>query len=178
MLRYTRPRTALNKGTTYPMKAITDFLTKKEGSPARDLGILFFIFSVAFFQFLGRLPLIETDEARYMEIPREMIERGDFITPTLNYVKYFEKPPLHYWLNALSIKIFGETEFAARFGGALWGVLGILLVYHIGRKLFGRRQAILSALVLCRFFDSEMGFVLRGVVFIALGATAALAKRT
>ena len=144
------------------MKMITDFLTKKEGSPARDLGILFFIFSVAFFQFLGRLPLIETDEGRYMEIPREMIERGDFITPTLNYVKYFEKPPLHYWLNALSIKIFGETEFAARFGSALWGVLGILLVYHIGRKLFGRRQAILSALVL----GTSVGIVVQGRINI------------
>ncbi|HEY5513227.1 MAG TPA: glycosyltransferase family 39 protein, partial [Geomonas sp.] len=120
------------------MKFITDFLTGKEGSPARDLGILSLIFGIAFFQFLGRMPLIETDEARYMEIPREMIERGDFITPTLNYVKYFEKPPLHYWVNALSIKMFGETEFAARFFGAFWGVLGILLVYYLGRKLFGR----------------------------------------
>ena len=130
------------------MKIIIDFLTGKEGSPARDLGILAFIFGMAFFQFLGRFPLVETDEARYMEIPREMIERGDFITPTLNYVKYFEKPPLHYWFNALSIKIFGETEFAARFFGALWGVLGILLVYYIGRRLFGRREGILSALIL------------------------------
>ena len=130
------------------MKFITNFLTSKEGSPARDFGILALIFGIAFFQFLGKFPLIETDEARYMEIPREMIERGDFITPTLNYVKYFEKPPLHYWFNALSIQIFGETEFAARFFGALWGVLGILLVYHLGRKLFGRREAILSALIL------------------------------
>jgi len=130
------------------MKYITDFFTGKEGSPIRDLGILATIFGIAFFQFLGHMPLIETDEARYMEIPREMIERGDFITPTLNYVKYFEKPPLHYWVNALSIKLFGETEFAARFFGALWGVLGILLVYYLGRKLFGRREAILSALIL------------------------------
>jgi 4-amino-4-deoxy-L-arabinose transferase-like glycosyltransferase len=130
------------------MNKISEFLTRKEGNPFHDLGILAFIFGIAFFQFLGHLPLIETDEARYMEIPREMIERGDFITPTLNYVKYFEKPPLHYWLNALSIKIFGETEFAARFFGALWGVLGILLVYYFGRKLFGRREALLSALIL------------------------------
>jgi 4-amino-4-deoxy-L-arabinose transferase-like glycosyltransferase len=130
------------------MKLLTDFLTGKEGSPARDLGILATIFAIAFFQFLGRFPLVETDEARYMEIPREMIERGDFITPTLNYVKYFEKPPLHYWVNALSMMIFGETEFAARFFGALWGILGILLVYYIGRRLNGRREGILSALIL------------------------------
>lgn len=130
------------------MKFITDFLTQKEGSPTRDLWILTLIFGTAFFQFLGHFPLIGTDEARYMEIPREMIERGDFITPTLNYVKYFEKPPLHYWFNALAIQLFGETEFAGRFFGALWGVIGILFVYHLGRKLFGRREAILSALIL------------------------------
>jgi 4-amino-4-deoxy-L-arabinose transferase-like glycosyltransferase len=130
------------------MKLITDFITRKEGSAASDLGMLSILFFTAFFQFLGHFPLIGTDEARYMEIPREMIERGDYITPTLNYVKYFEKPPLHYWVNALAIQLFGETEFAGRFFGALWGVLGILLVYHLGRKLFGRREAMLSALIL------------------------------
>ena len=130
------------------MKLITDFITRKEGSSGADLGILAMLFFTAFFQFLGRFPLIGTDEARYMEIPREMIERGDYITPTLNYVKYFEKPPLHYWVNALAMQLFGETEFAGRFFGALWGVLGILFVYHLGRKLFGRREAILSALIL------------------------------
>ncbi|ABQ27847.1 glycosyltransferase family 39 protein [Geotalea uraniireducens] len=130
------------------MKFFTAFLTKKEGSPATDLGVLLTLFGIAFFQFLGRLPLIETDEGRYMEIPREMLESGDFITPTLNYVKYFEKPPLHYWLNALSIKVFGQTEFAARFGSALWGILGIILTYHLGRKLFGRREGLISALIL------------------------------
>ncbi len=130
------------------MKLLIDFITRKEGSPAVDLGVLAVIFFTAFFQFLGHFPLIGTDESRYMEIPREMIERGDYITPTLNYVKYFEKPPLHYWFNAVAIKIFGETEFAGRFFGTLWGVLGILLMYHIGRKLFGRREALLSALIL------------------------------
>ncbi len=130
------------------MKVVTDFITRREGSSARDIGVLAVIFFTAFFQFLGHFPLIGTDEARYMEIPREMIERGDYITPTLNYVKYFEKPPLHYWFNAVAINIFGETEFAGRFFGALWGVLGIFLIYHIGRKLFGRREAILSALIL------------------------------
>ncbi len=130
------------------MKLLIDFITRKEGSPAVDLGVLAVIFFTAFFQFLGHFPLIGTDESRYMEIPREMIERGDYITPTLNYVKYFEKPPLHYWFNAVAIKIFGETEFAGRFFGTLWGVLGILLMYHIGRKLFGRREALLSAIIL------------------------------
>ncbi|WP_246153143.1 glycosyltransferase family 39 protein [Oryzomonas rubra] len=98
--------------------------------------------------FLGRYGLIEPDEGRYAEIPREMLEKGDFITPTLNYVAYFEKPPLHYWLTAFSFKLFGLNEFAARFAGALAGLLAVLLVYQVGRKLFGRREGLFSALIL------------------------------
>ena len=80
--------------------------------PWRDIILLMLICAVPFFLFLGNAPLIDPDEGRYAEIPREMLERGDFITPTLNYVKYFEKPPLLYWLNAASIKLFGLNEFA------------------------------------------------------------------
>jgi len=130
------------------MNLITDFLTSREGSSRRDLSLLFLAFAIAFFQLLGRLPLIDPDESRYAEIPREMLELGDFITPHLNYVKYFEKPPLHYWLNALSFSVFGQNEFAARFAGTLCGLLGVLLTYHLGRKLFGRRQGLLAALIL------------------------------
>ena len=110
--------------------------------------MLLVMFGVAIFLFLGRLPLLDPDEGRYAEIPREMLELGDFITPHLDYVKYFEKPPLHYWLNALSFSLFGQNEFAARFPAALLGLCGILLVYHIGRKLFGRREGLYAALVL------------------------------
>jgi 4-amino-4-deoxy-L-arabinose transferase-like glycosyltransferase len=130
------------------MKFLTDFLTNKETSAKKDLSILLLIFGVAFFQFLGRIPLIDPDEGRYAEIPREMLERGDFITPMLNYVKFFDKPPLHYWLSALSMTIFGQNEFAARFTGAAMGLLTVLLTYHTGRRLFGRREGILSALIL------------------------------
>ncbi len=113
-----------------------------------DLSALIVMFGIAFFFFLGRLPLLNPDEGRYAEIPREMLELGDFVTPHLNYVKYFEKPPLHYWLNALSFSLFGQNELAARFPAALLGLCGILLVYHIGRKLFGRREGLYAALVL------------------------------
>ena len=124
------------------------FFDSEEGSLFRDLGILFVSFGLLFFQFLGRLPLIDPDEGRYIEIPREMLERGDFVTPTLNYVKYFEKPPLHYWLNALSLSVFGENEFAARFAGTLCGLLTVLVTYYLGRRLFGRRTGLCAATVL------------------------------
>ncbi|RII26237.1 MAG: phospholipid carrier-dependent glycosyltransferase [Geobacter sp.] len=130
------------------MKYIVDFLTAKESPARKDLGALLVIFGVAFFQFLGHLPLFEPDEARYAEIPREMLERGDFITPLLNHVKYFEKPPLLYWLNAISFSLFGENEFAARFACALAGLLTVLITYHVGRTLFGRREGLFAALIL------------------------------
>ncbi len=140
------------------MKPIVNFLMKKEGSQARDILVLLVFFGVLFFLFLGRFPLIEPDEGRYAEIPREMIELGDFITPHLNYVKYFEKPPLYYWMTAFSFVVFGQNEFAARFPAALCGLLGVLLTYFIGRKLFDRRTALLSALVL----GSSVGYLAQG----------------
>ncbi len=130
------------------MKILTDFLAKKEGGMRKDLAALLIVFGAALFQFLGRIPLLEPDEGRYAEIPREMLERGDFVTPYLNHVKYFEKPPLLYWLNSLSISIFGQNEFAARFFPALSGLAGILLTYFIGRKIYGRREGLLAAIVL------------------------------
>ncbi|GAM09763.1 undecaprenyl phosphate-alpha-4-amino-4-deoxy-L-arabinose arabinosyl transferase 1 [Geobacter sp. OR-1] len=140
------------------MQQIIQFLTERTGSARRDLTVIALIFGTAFFQFLGKFPLMEPDEGRYSEIPREMLERGDFVTPMLNYVKYFEKPPLHYWLNAISMRIFGENEFATRLPGALCGLLTVLFIYHLARKLFGRREGLMAALVL----GSATGFLVQG----------------
>lgn len=137
------------------MQFITDFLTTREASAKRDLSVLIIVFGLFFMLFLGHLPLLDPDEGRYAEIPREMLERGDFITPQLNYVKYFEKPPLHYWLNAFSQFVFGRTEFAARFPSALLGLCGVLLTCHAGRRLFGRREGLFGALIL----GASVGFV-------------------
>ena len=90
--------------------------------------------------------LAEPDEARYAEIPREMLAAGDFVTPRLNGVPYFEKPPLLYWSNAASFAIFGETPWASRLSTRLAGTAtAILLAYAIGR-LRGRREGLLSAI--------------------------------
>ncbi len=129
------------------MQQLYAFITDRVGSAKRDLTLLAISFGVVFFQLLGRCPLIEPDEGRYSEIPREMLERSDFVTPLLNYVKYFEKPPLHYWLNALSFSIFGQNEFAARFAGTLAGLLTVLFTYWLGRQLFERRVGLLAALI-------------------------------
>ena len=144
------------------MRDLKPFVRNGSGGWLRDLLFLVVCLGIPFFQYLGQLPLIDPDEGRYAEIPREMLERGDLITPTLNYVKYFEKPPLLYWINAASMKIFGLNEFAARFPSALCGLLTVLVTYVIARKLYGRRTAILSALIL----GTSAGFVLQSRIIL------------
>jgi 4-amino-4-deoxy-L-arabinose transferase-like glycosyltransferase len=140
------------------MNTVTGFLAHKEGDAVRDITVLMIVFGLFFMIFLGQLPLLEPDEGRYAEIPREMLERGDFITPHLNHVKYFEKPPLHYWVNAASFAAFGRNEFAARFPSALLGLGGLLLIYGVGRRIFGRREGLHGALIL----GSSLGYLVLG----------------
>ena len=94
------------------------------------------VIGVTYFGTIGLYALAEPDEPRYAEIPREMIELGDWITPHLNYVKYFEKPPLVYWLTAFSFKAFGIHEWTARIWPALFGLVGIGVAYVLGRTMF------------------------------------------
>ncbi len=93
---------------------------------------------------LGLVPLFlrqlwEPDEARYSEIPREMIALGDWLTPRLNYVLYFEKPPLQYWLSALSMKAFGLNAIAARLPLALATLISMGAAFLLARRLGARR---------------------------------------
>jgi 4-amino-4-deoxy-L-arabinose transferase-like glycosyltransferase len=89
---------------------------------------------------LGLLPLFlrplwEPDEGRYAEIPREMLTSGDWLTPTLNHVLYFEKPPLQYWLSAVSMRLFGTTAWAARLPLALATGLAMWAAYRLAKRL-------------------------------------------
>lgn len=118
----------------------------------RDLTLLALLLGLLYGAFLGARPLTSPDEGRYAEIPREMVETGDYITPHLNYVKYFEKPALFYWLQAASIKMFGLNEWALRLVTALMGVLGCLITYAAARNLYGRRAGWMAALILATSF--------------------------
>jgi len=128
----------------------------------RDLLLLSVLFGFLFCYGLGHAPLIDPDEGRYAEIPREMLERGDLVTPTLNYVKYFEKPPLIYWLNAGSMKLLGHNEFAARFPSALAGLLTVLATYIAGRRLMDRRTGMIAAFML----GSSAGFLFQSRIIL------------
>lgn len=98
---------------------------------------------LALWVFLGLLPLLvrplwEPDEARYAEIPREMLATGDWLTPRLNGVLYFEKPPLQYWLSALGMKVFGLHGAAARLPLALASGLMIWAAWRLAKRLGAR----------------------------------------
>lgn len=103
---------------------------------AKRVYIFLFILIIAFYLYgLGRLPLLGPDEPRYAQVAREMFLSGDFITPTLGGYTWFEKPALLYWMIAAAFKVFGVSEWSARLGPALCGVLTIAAVWWVGREI-------------------------------------------
>ncbi|PTX98630.1 glycosyltransferase family 39 protein [Opitutus sp. ER46] len=114
----------------------------------RDLLCLTVAFAILFFFRLGTSPLANPDEGRYAEIAREMVVSGDWVTPRLNGVNYFEKPPLVYWVTAVGLSLFGDGEWVARVAPALFALGGVLLTYAATRRLYGRWPGIAAAVVL------------------------------
>lgn len=99
--------------------------------------VVIFGFAVLYFFGLNFVPLLGPDEPRYAQIAREMFERNDWITPTLGGFNWFEKPVLLYWLEIIAYKIFGVSEFSARFFSAVFGLLIVLLVYRLCLRIEG-----------------------------------------
>ncbi len=97
---------------------------------------------------LGDRKLANPDEGRYSEISREMAASGDFVTPRLNGLKYFEKPPLQYWATAIAFSLFGENELTARLYTALCGLGCVLLIAYAGKRLYDEETGLLAGLVL------------------------------
>ena len=115
---------------------------------SRTLLVLAVALLVLWFGSLGYRKLIKSDEGRYAEIAREMAVTGDWVTPRLNGIKYFEKPPLQYWATAAAYMLFGQHEWTARLWSALTGLLGIALTWWAGRRLFGPLAGAYAAIVL------------------------------
>jgi len=142
-----------------------------------DITLLIIGFTILFGLFLGLHPLGIPDEARYAEIPREMILKHNYITPYLNGIKYFEKPVLFYWLQVAAIKAFGLSEWAVRFVNALMGLFTCIIVYCAGRLLFDRRTGLLASLMLATstLFFGMAHVVTLDMTFSALVTTSLLA---
>ncbi len=110
--------------------------------------LLLLTVAIIWFSNLEYRKLIRPDEGRYAEIPREMVVSGDWTTPRLNDLKYFEKPPLQYWATALAYEVFGEHQWTSRLWTALTGFAGLLLAWFAGTRLFGREAGLYAALLL------------------------------
>jgi len=114
----------------------------------RDLLVLAVVFGVLLGWKLGGAPLANPDEGRYAEVPREMVASGDWVTPRLDGVPYFEKPPLVYWAVAACERFLGPSEWSLRLAPAALALGGILCAYAAGRRIYGRDAGIWAAVVL------------------------------
>jgi len=142
------------------------------------------LLAAAWFTGLGQRDLFQTDEGRYAEIPREMLATGDWVTPRLDGLKYFEKPPLQYWATAVAYSALGASNGSSRLWTALTGFLCILMTAFAGVRLFDRKSGWLAALTLLgsvyftimgHFNTLDMGvtFFMCGSLFAFLLAMAA-----
>ena len=107
---------------------------------------LWLLFALIWFGSLGYRGLIHADEGRYATISLFMLHSGDWLTPRLNGLLYFEKPILQYWMGTLSFAVFGVNDFAARFWPGLTGFLSVAAVALTARRLWGAETGRYAAL--------------------------------
>jgi 4-amino-4-deoxy-L-arabinose transferase-like glycosyltransferase len=126
-----------------------------QGLHARRPGWLAWtLLAVAWFATVPVRPLLDPDEGRYAEIPREMLASGDWITPRFDGLKYFEKPPLQYWATAAVYSVAGVSEWSSRLWSAGLAFACLPLVFAWVARLYGVEAGLasLSALALSPFF--------------------------
>ncbi len=119
----------------------------KSSNPALISVFIFLAGGLFFFPFLGSVHLFDWDEINFAECAREMIASGNYLSVTIDYLPFHEKPPLFIWLQVLSMNVFGVNEFAARFPNAICGIATLLILFHIGRKIKSTRLGLLWILV-------------------------------
>ena len=112
--------------------------------------------SVFFIPFLGASHLFDWDEVNFAECAREMLVTNDYTTVQIDFEPFWEKPPLFMWLQALSMKIFGITEFAARLPNAIAGVLIMLVLFNVGKKFFDEKFGLYFSL---SYFGGWLAFM-------------------
>ncbi|MCP1384081.1 ArnT family glycosyltransferase [Runella salmonicolor] len=107
------------------------------------VALLAFVF---FVPYLGNVHLFDWDEINFAESAREMLATGNYLRVQIDYQPFWEKPPLFIWIQALSMKVFGVNEFAARFPNAVVGIITLLTFYFVGKRLIDARFGFLWAL--------------------------------
>ena len=115
--------------------------------------LLLVLCTLLFFYGLGRLGLTDRDEGSNAEAAREMLQSGDWVTPTLNGAPRFAKPALTYWLIEGAYRVFGVSEFTARLPSAVFGTGLILMQYYFAKRVLGPVTALRAALMLLLNFE-------------------------
>ncbi|NCD32943.1 MAG: hypothetical protein EOL87_05920 [Spartobacteria bacterium] len=149
---------------------------------------LFIFFVLIYIAPLGVRPIAIIDESRYAEIPREMLANNDWVTPSLNGLRYFEKPVMGYWLNAMAMKVFGYNGFAIRIASALATGVSALLLFMLARHFLSLRIALftvsvfLSMLLVCLIgvtsvLDAQLSMFVTGILVSFFFATEAASGR-
>lgn len=104
--------------------------------------------ALLFFFGLGSLGLTDRDEGSNAEAAREMVQSGDWLTPTLNGLPRFAKPAFNYWLISSAYRLFGTSEFTARLPSAVFGTGLVLMLYYFARRFLGPAIALRAAVML------------------------------
>ena len=119
--------------------------------------------ALLFIPFLGRVHLFDWDEINFAESAREMIATGDYLTVRINFMPFWEKPPLFIWMQVLSMKMFGINAFAARFPDTICGVFTLITLFYTGRRIVSERFGFLWMMVyagsILPFFYFKSGII-------------------
>ncbi len=99
-----------------------------------------------FLPFNGMVHLFDWDEINFAESAREMIVTGNYSTVSINFIPFWEKPPLFIWMQVISMKWFGINEFAARFPNAICGILTLLILFEMGKSLRNYKFGLIWAM--------------------------------
>jgi 4-amino-4-deoxy-L-arabinose transferase-like glycosyltransferase len=150
-----------------------------------DINIVWLLFLgiILFIPFNGSVHLFDWDEINFAESAREMLLTGNYLDVQINYQVFWEKPPLFFWMQVASMKLFGVNEFAARFPNAICGIFTIIVLYLIGKHLKDKKAGLIWSLVyigsLLPFFYFKSGiidpwfnlFIFLGIWFMLLYTT-------
>ena len=103
--------------------------------------------AIVLLPFLGSTHLFDWDEINFAESSREMMLTGNYFQNQINFEPFWEKPPFFFWVQSLSMLVFGQNEFGARFPNVLFGLITLIFVFNIGKRLYNERFGIMWVLL-------------------------------
>ncbi|WP_432712191.1 ArnT family glycosyltransferase [Pedobacter sp.] len=119
-------------------------MTRKFNESTRSV-LFLFVLLFSFLWHLSNWGVMESSEARYAEIAREMLQTGNWLIPQYLEISHFDKPPMTYWITALGLQLFGVNPFGARFFSQIAFIIQIIILYKIVWELIGDKKLALSA---------------------------------